>query len=224
MPLESAGRLHLLGLLKDLKAYMACKSSWYQGILPGYRSSQVTKVSNNLIDGLMSRIFSSGSLAKKYVAVASSKTLKEWKKDLKSMQQSLSRSGNPNQPVTLKGRAFAAVLGSVACGENKWSDDPNNPTSIAGSVCTEFGMVSTPESFVACKNPASFGHPTRAQAASDGSGLGSITNNRDTMMVTNLSSIRKATIKSRSTLNKRLASDFTFTSNGSELLDGQDNA
>jgi hypothetical protein len=214
MPLETAGRHHLLALLTDLKAYMASKSSWYQGIFPGYRSSRVTKVSNTLIDGLMSRVFSSGSLAKKHVATASSKTLKEWKKDLKSTQASLSRSGNPNQPVTLKGRAFAALLGSVACGENKWSDDPNNPASIAGSVCTEFSMISTPESFTACRNPASFGHPTRKEAASDGSGLGSITHNRDAMMVTNSSSIRKATIKSRSTLNKRLASDFT--SNGSD--------
>jgi hypothetical protein len=46
MPLESAGRHHLLALLADLKAYMTSKSSWYQGIFPGYRSSQVTKVSN----------------------------------------------------------------------------------------------------------------------------------------------------------------------------------
>ena len=209
MPLETAGRHHLLALLTDLKAYMASKSSWYQGIFPGYRSSRVSKVSNTLIDSLISRVFSSGSLAKKHVAAASSKTLKDWKKDLKSTQASR---GNPKQPVTLKGRAFAALLGSVACGENKWSDDPNNPASIAGSVCTEFSMISTPESFTACRNPASLGHPTRKEAASNGSGLGSITHNRDAMMVTNSSSIRKATIKSRSTLNKRLASDFT--SNG----------
>ena len=215
MPLESARRHHLLALLTDLKAYMASNFSWYQGIFPGYRSSRVTKVSNDLIDGLTSRIFSSGSLAKKHIAAASSKTLKEWKKDLKSTQRSLSRSGNPNQSVTLKGRALAALLGSVAWGENKWSDDPNNPASISGSVCTEFGMLSTPESFAACRNPASFGHPTRAEAASDGSGLGSITHNRDAMVVTKSSIDRKAVIKSRSTLNKQLVSDFT--SNGSEL-------
>ena len=108
MPLESAGRHHLLDLLTDLKAYMATKSSWYQGIFSGYRSSRVTKVSNNLIDGLMSRIFSSKSRAKKHVAAASSKTLKEWKKDLKLTQKSLS--GNPTQPVTLEGRDRKSVV------------------------------------------------------------------------------------------------------------------
>jgi len=213
MPLESAGGRHLLSLLIDLKTYMASKSPWYQGIFPGYRSSRVTKVSNKLIDGLMSGIFPAGSRAKKHIAAASSKTLKEWKKDLKSAQKSLSRSGNP---VTLKGRTFAAVLlGSVACGENKWSDGPNNSTSIAGSVCTEFSLLSTPGSFTACKNPTSLDHPTRAQAASGGSGLGSITHHRDTTVVTNSSIIRKATIKSRSTLNKQLTSDFI--SNGNAL-------
>ena len=226
MPLESAGRYHLLTLLADLKAYMTSKSSWYQGIFPGYRSSQVTKASNDLIDGLMSRIFSSESsakkLAKKHVAATSSKTLKKWKKDLKSTKKSLSTSGHPNQPVTLKGRAFAALLGSVACGENKWSDDPNDPALIAGSVCTEFGMLSTPESFAAGSNPASSGHPTRAEAASDGSGLGSITHHKDAMIVTNLSSIRKATIKSRSTLNKQLVSDFTSNRNAMHNMDGTD--
>jgi hypothetical protein len=219
MPPESAGRHHLLALLADLKAYMTSKSSWYQGIFPGYRSSQITKVSNDLIDGLLSRIFSSESsakkLVKKHVAAASSKTLKQWKKDLKSTKKSFSKSGNPNQPITFKGCASAALLGSVACRENKWSHNPNDPASITGSVCTEFGMLSTPESFGACRNPASYGHPTRAEVASDGSGLGSITHNKDAMMVANSSIIRKATIKSRSTLNKRLASDFT--SNGSTL-------
>jgi hypothetical protein len=226
MPLESAGRHHLLALLADLKAYMTSRSSWYQGISPGYRSSQVNKVSNDLIDGFMSRICSSESsvkkLAKKHVAAASSKTLKQWKKDLKSTKKLLRTSGNPNQPVTLKGRAFAALLGSVACGENKWSNDPNDPSLIAGSVCTEFGMLSTPESFTAGSNPASFGHPTRAQAASDGSGLGSITHHKDAMIVTNFSSIRKATIKSRSTLNKQLVSDFTSNGNAMHNMDGTD--
>jgi len=195
MPLASAGRLHLLDLLTYLKAYMASKSSWYQGIFSSDRSSLVTKVSNNLIDDFMSRIFSSGPSAKMHVSAASSKTRKEWKKDLKSTRKLFSRSGNPNQPLTLKGRAFAALLGSVACKENKWSDDPNNPASIAiaGSVCTEFGMFSTPESFVAF--------------------------NRDAMAVTNKSIKRKAKIKSMSTLNKRLTSDFKFTSNGSKLPD-----
>jgi hypothetical protein len=190
MPLESAGRHHLLALLTDLKAYMATKSSWYQGIFPGNRSLRVTKVSNNLIDDLISRIFTSESLAKKHIAGTSSKTLKEWKKDLKSKKKS---SGNSNQPVTLKGRAFAAVLGSVAYRENKWSDDPNNPASIAGSVYTEFGMLSTPELF------ASFGHFRP----------GSINHNRDAMVVTNSSIMRKKTIKSMSSLNKQLTSDFT---------------
>jgi hypothetical protein len=212
MPPESAGRLHFLALLGDLKAYMKCKSSWYQPTFLGYRSSQVTKVSKDLIDGLMSRISLPESSATKRVATASSKTLKGWKKDLKSTKKSLSRRGTPDYPVTLKGRAFAALLGSVACGENKWFNDPNNHASIAGSVCTEFGILSTPESFAACRNPAFLGHPTRAEAASDGSGLGSITRNRDSMMVTNSSITRKATIQSRSTLNKRLASDLT--SNG----------
>ena len=141
---------------------------------------------------------------------------------MKSTKKSLSTSGHPNQPVTLKGRAFAALLGSVACGENKWSNDPNDPALIAGSVCTEFGMLSTPESFAAGSNPASSGHPTRAEAASDGSGLGSITHHKDAMIVTNLSSIRKATIKSRSTLNKQLVSDFTSNRNAMHNMDGTD--
>jgi hypothetical protein len=176
----------------------------------------------------MSRIFPSGSYAKKRVATdssktlkssvkkhvgyASSKTLKEWKNDSKLTKTSLSESGNPNQRVTLKGHALASLLGSVACRENnlKWSDNHNNRTSIAGSVCTEFGMLSTPESFAACMNPVSFGHTTRAKAAnSDVSGLGSIHHNRDTMVVTNSSISRKATIMSMSTLNKQLASEFT---------------
>ena len=213
MPLESAAGHHILALLKDLNAYMASRSSWYHGILPGFRSARATKMSNSLIDGLMFRIFFSKSSAKKHIAAASSKTTKKWKKDLKSTQKSLGKSGNPKQ-LTLKGRAFAAVLGSVACRENKWPDDPNDSTSIAGSVCTEFGLLSTPESFTAC---ASFGRPTTAKGAN---GLGSIIHNRDSMVVTNSSIIRKATIKSRSSLNKRLTSDLT--SNGFELLDELD--
>ena len=189
MPLESGGRQHLLALLANLKAYMASRSSWYQNIFSDYRSSLVTEASNKLIDSLVSRIFSSESLAKEHVAAASSKTLEKWKKDLKS----LNRSGISNRPVTLKGRAFAALLGSVACRENKWSDDPNNLASIAGSVCTEFSMLSTPES---------------CTAASDGSGLGSVTHNRNSMEVIDSSSMRKATIKSRSNLNKQLISNF----------------
>ena len=220
MALESAGGRHLLALLTDLKAYMASKSSWYQGVFPGYRSSPITKVSNNLIEGLMSRIFSSGSSAKKHIAAASSKTVKAWKKDLKSTKRSLERSGNPNQlVVTLKGRAFAALLGSVAWGESKWSEDPNNPTSIAGSVCTEFGILSTPESFAARRNTASFGHPTTGKGAGDGTGLGSIFHNRDSMVVTTSSIKRKASIRLRSTLNKRLTSEFT--SDGSVLSNEQ---
>ena len=200
MPLESAGRRHLTALLTGLKAYMVCKSSWSQEIFPGYRSSRVTKVSNDLIDGFISRIFfSSESSAKKHVKAASSKTLKEWKKDLKSTKKSLKKGSNPYEPVTLKGRAFAALLGSVACKENKWSEYPNDPASIAGSVCTEFGMLSTPESFVA--------H----------GGLGFITQNSDAMVVTNKSIKRKSTIRSMSILNKRMA--FDLTSNGSEPSD-----
>jgi len=144
-------------------------------------------VSNDLIDGFMSRNFSSVSSAKKHVAAASSMTLKKWKKDLKSTKKSLSRSGNSNELVTLNGRAFAALLGSVACRENKWPDNPNNSASIAGSVCTEFGILSSPESF----------------------GAGSITRNEDAMVVTNRSFTRKSKIKSRSTLNKQIISDFT---------------
>ena len=206
MPPESAGRLHLLDLLKDLKGYMKCKSSWYQIILPGYRSSRVSKVSNELIDSFVSQSF--GSSAEKYLDTASSKTLKEWKKDLKSTKKSLKKSGNLNAQVTLKGRALAALLGSVACRENMWSDNPDDLTSISGSVCTEFGMISTPESFAACRSPTSFAHPMSAKA-SGGGGLGDISLNKDAMVVTKSSINRKATIRSRSTLNRRLTSDFT---------------
>jgi len=178
LPLESAGRHHLLALLTDLNAYMRSKSAWYHGIFSSYRTSRVTKVSNNLIDGLLSCVFSSKSSAKKHVASASSKTLGEWKRDVESTKRSLSSRG----PVTLKGRAFAALLGSVACTENKWSDNPNDPVSIAGSVCTEFNMLSTPKS---------------------------VTHNKDIMKVTNKSIERKATITSRSTLNRRFTSDLT---------------
>ena len=193
MPLESEGRHHLLALLTDLKAYMATKSSWFQEIFPGYRSPRVTKVSNNLIDGLISRIFTSESSAKKYFAASSSKTLREWKNDLWS--------GKSNQPASLKGRAFAAVLGSVAYREKKWSDGPDNPNSIAGSVYTEFSMLSTPKSF------ASFGE----------SRPGSVSHNKDAMVVTNSSIMRNKTIKSMSSVNRRLTSDFI--SNMSELSD-----
>ena len=183
LPLDAAGRHHLLTLLTELKAYITSKSSWCQGVFPGYRSSRVTKASNNLIDELVSRVFSSKSSAKKHVAAASSKTLEQWRKDVGS-----SRRGNRNQPVTLKGRAFAALLGSVACRENKWSEYPDNPVSIAGSVCTEFSMLSTPKS---------------------------ITHNQDIMKVTNKSITRKATIASRSTHNRRFTSDFASNENTS---------
>ena len=102
-----------------------------------------------------------------------------------SQRKNFSR-GIQNQSIILIGRAFASLLGSVACRENKWSDNPNNPVSIAGSVCTEFSMLSTPES---------------------------ITLNRDTMKVANNSIERKATIASRSTLNRRFISDFTSNEN-----------
>ena len=194
MPLESAGRGHLLDLVTDLKAYMASKSSWYQSIFPGYRSSKVTKVSNDLIDGFVSRNFSSVSSAKKHIAAASSMTLKEWKKDLKSTRKSLSRSGNPDELVTLNGRAFSALLGSVACKENKWPDNPNNLVSIAGSVFTEFGVLSSPESF----------------------GAGTITRNEDAMVVINRSITRKSKIKLRSTHNKQITSDFTSNKSDGE--------
>jgi len=183
-----------LALLTDLKAYMECKTSWFQKIFPGYRSSRVTKVSNDLIDDLISSNFSSVSSAKKHVAAASSKTLNGWKNDL-----SRSKSTNPNHPLSLKGRAFAALLESVSCGKNKWSD--NNPASIAGSVCTEFGMLSTPES----------------APSSSGKRLGTITLHKDANAVTESSIKRKKTIKVMSTLNK--ASDFTLASNGTELSD-----
>jgi hypothetical protein len=201
-PLESAGRHHVLGLLIDLNAYMTSKSSWYQKIFPGYRSSRVTKVSNLLIDGFMSRIFSSVSSAKKHVKAASSKTLNRWKNDLSRSKSS----GNPNQPVTLKGRAFAALLGSVSCGEHKWSDN-TDPASIEGSVCTEFGMLLTPES-------------APPSSSSNGRKLGSITYNKDVKAVTESSIKRKKTIKLMSALNEKLVSDFTLTSNaGFELSD-----
>ena len=208
-PLESPGRLHLLALLTYFKAYMASKYSWFETIFPGYRSSRITKVSNDLIDSFMSRIFPSDSatkkrpydpLARKHVAAALSETKKEWKKDLESTRKSFIKGGNnPNEFLTFEGRAFAALLGSVACKENWWYDDPNDSASIAGSVCTEFGMFYTPESFVASR------------------GLDSITSNKDAIVVTNESIKRKTTIKSMSTLNKRLTSDFT--SNGFELSD-----
>ena len=214
MPLDSAkSRLHLLALLSDLKAYIASKFSFFQEIFPGYRSPLITKVSNKLIDDFVSRNFSSGPSAKKDIAAASSKTLKRWKKNLKSAQQQ-----SLNSRVTLKGRAFAALLGSVAWGENDWNDFPNNSNSIAGSVLTEFGMLSTPGSFAACGNPASSGHFTTGQAGV--SGLGSVTPLRDSMKVIKSSIDRKATIMSKSTLNKQLLSGFRFPSNGSALSGG----
>ena len=98
-PLKSAGRCHILALLTDLKAYMVSKFSWYEGIFPGYYCSpQVTKVSNNLINSLLSCISSESSEStKKHIAAASSKTLKVWKKDLKSKRKSL-RKGHAGRP------------------------------------------------------------------------------------------------------------------------------
>ena len=199
-PLDSAGRHHVLDLLSDLKAYMECKTSWFQNFFPGYRSSRVTKVSNDLIDGLLSRLFSSVSSAKKHIAAASSKTVNGWKNDLRST------SGIPNKYGTLKVRAFASLLGSVSCGKDKWYD--NNPASIAGSVCTEFGMLSTPESAPA---PSSSSHGIRTP--------GSITYDEDAKAVTNSSIKRKKTTKLMSTLNEQLVSDFTLASNVAKLSD-----
>jgi len=102
--------------------------------------------------------------------------------------------GNLKKRVTLEGRrALAALLGSVACRENNWPDSSNNSASIAGSVCTEFSMFYTSESF-----------------ATD-SQLGSIrvTDYSGAKVVTDQSIKRKSTIKSMSTVNKRLTSDFT---------------
>ena len=184
MPVDSRGGYHLLDLLAKLKAYMASRSFCCQIVFFGCCSSRVTKVSNNLINSLLSRIFFSKSMAKRHISGASFTTLKKWDND----STPLNRSGISNQPVTLKERAFAALLGSVACRKIK--------CSFAGSVYTEFSMLST---------------------ASDGSGLGPINHYRDSVRVTDSSSMRKAMIKSRSTHNKRLTSDFT--PNGSRLSD-----
>ena len=220
MSLESPGngRRHLLDLLVHLKAYIKCKSPWYRKIFPGYyRSHRVTTVSNGLINDFMSQIFLfEGSSAENYLDTT--ETLKKWKNDLKSTKESLEKSGNLNQQLTLEEHALAALLGSVACRENKWSDNPDDLTSFAGSVCTEFGMIFTPESFAACNNPESSHHPTNAKA-SGGIGLGSITH-EDAMSITKSSISRKATIRSRSTLNRRLTSDFTPIL--SELPDEED--
>jgi hypothetical protein len=217
MPLESAGRHHLLVLLANLKAYMMTKDSWYTIFVPGYRSRRITKMSNLLIDDLVSRVFSTGATANKYVVAASSKTLKQWNKDFRAMRESLRKGGRSDQLVSLKGRALAAVLGDVAGGKIEWCvEPPHLATSIAGCVCTIFSIFFTPS---ASNHPGSSGHPTRAEASSNASMLGSIAPNRDAELITRRSTMRRDSIASKRNANRRRTRELSFVSTEPPVYD-----
>ena len=219
MPLESAGRHHLLVLLASLKAYMVTKSAWHAVFVLGHRSRRITKMSNLLINDLVSRVFSAGSKTNKYVKAASSKTLKQWKKDVRAMRESLSKGGKSDQLVSLRGRALAAVLGDVAGRNIKWCvEPPHLATSIAGCVCTEFSILFTSSDSTL---PGSSGHPTKAEASGNGSTLGSISQNRDAVQITRRSTMRKNSIASRSTANKRRTRELSFVSTDPPAYDNR---
>jgi hypothetical protein len=144
---DGAGRRHLLGMLAEFTAYMKAQLAWYDPILPARRSRQVTKVSTLLIDDLITRLFPAEFPSKVHLRTASNDILTQWKRDV---QASTRTANSPNQVVNVKGRAFAALLGTVSRGNNEWWEQ-NQSTSTAGVVCTEFGFFSAPESSQAVK-------------------------------------------------------------------------
>jgi hypothetical protein len=139
---DGAGRRHLLGMLAEFTAYMKAQLAWYDSILPARRSRQVTKVSTLLIDHLITRLFPAELPSKAHLRTASNDILKQWKRDVQALTRTIN---SPTQVVSVKGRAFAALMGAVSTGKIEWWEE-NQSTSMAGVVCTEFGFFSAPQS------------------------------------------------------------------------------
>jgi hypothetical protein len=199
LPADRVGRKHLLGLLATFTAYMKTQLAWYEQLMPARRSRQVTNISTILINDLMSRVFPSGSPSKKVLNTASSGVRKQWKTDVARVRKLLKTSNSTGQRVSLKGRAFAGVLGSVAGGKIEWcNEESNEATSIAGSVCTEFGMFITPESFLAA-GP----HGSKTKGVTTPSSLSSVTQHEHAIQLSLSGRRRRDTISSRVTANRK---------------------
>jgi len=211
LAVDSMGGKHLLDLLANFMAYMETQVAWYELILPGRRSRKVTKTSTALINRLVSRIFSNGPVAQKHLRAASTKVMKSWKADVASVRRLL-KNGQSNQAINLKGCAFARVLqaGGVAGGKIEWREGAaNSSTSISGSICTEFGILFTPESFLA-GGPNGNGI-ARSPGANGriGSGLGTITRNAEAAQIAQFGSVKKDNITRRVTANRRAMLDLS---------------
>ena len=185
---DGAGRRHLLGILAEFTAYMKVQLAWYDTILPARRSQQVTKSSMILIDRLFTRLFPAEFPSKAPLRAASNSFLKQWKRDV----QASSRTANsPNQAVNVKGRAFAALLGTVAGGKIEWLEEDQS-ASTAGVVCTEFGFFFAPDSPQAVtRNPRPLSINVESYQPIETAELG------------RSGIVRKATIASRETANRR---------------------
>jgi hypothetical protein len=112
------------------------------------------------------------------------------------------------QRIPLTSRAFATALGSVAGGKIKWCYEPgaSEPATIsAGSVCTEFGIFFTPESF---SDGGSYS-AMRTEVTYAG-GLGSIVCHVNAKQIVKSSTTRKNSNASRMTVNRRAALELLF--------------
>jgi len=204
LPADRVGRKHLLDLLAIFTAYMKTHLAWYEQLVPTRRSRHVTKISTVLINDLMSRVFPPGSPSQKALKTASSRVRKQWKTDVARVRRLLQTSNATGQVVTLKGRAFAGVLGSVAGGKIEWRNQEfNEASSIAGSVCTEFGMLFTPESSLA-GGP----HGSKTKGVASRSSLSSVTQHEHAIQLSRSGTRRRDTISSRVTANRRATLDL----------------
>jgi hypothetical protein len=204
-----------------LVAYMETHTVWYDILLPDRRSRQVTKISTMLINHLISRVFSSGSSIKNHIKTASSANIKQWKMDVTRMRDFLGTTGYMNLAVklnggivvTLEGRAFADVLGSVAGGKIEWfEEDADHPTSIAGSMCTEFTFAFTPRSFLVSGPNGSepSGLLAKKRMTSRSNKLSFVTRNSEAAQISRAATIRKDAIASRVAANRRAALDLAL--------------
>ena len=204
LPADRAGRKHLLDLLATFTAYMKTHLAWYQLLIPARRSRQITEISTVLINDLMSRVFPFGSSSKKQLKAASNGVRKQWKTDVARVRRFLKAIDATGQVVSLKGRAFAGVLGSVAGGKIEWhNEESNEATSIAGSVCTEFGILFTPESFLAGGS-----HGSNTIGVTSRSSLSSVTRHEHAIELSRSGTRRRDTISLRVSANRRATLDL----------------